>query len=140
MKLLWTKNSVLNRIQKIIGSDVVGREGNSLYIVNDPRITIDFIASNYSDEGYLEMNATIHFDNSPQIDLFNICKKIYGRNYRCLKIKRESPWEGSDVEREVTEVYQPLFSELNQPGSADLYLRTNKKIKIGNKKVRLKVW
>lgn len=136
----WTKNLIISNLVNQIEDGVVKREGDSLYIVNDPRITIGFIASNYSDEGYLEMNATIQFDNSPQIDLFSICKKIYGSNYRCLKIKREASWQDSNIEREVTEVYEPLFNELNQSGAADLYLCTNKKIKIGHKKVRLKVW
>lgn len=116
---LWTKNLVLGKIANELSALNPALNGNTMSFRDCPELTIDFIASNYSEKDELNLNGSIMVKNGDELsfllDLFSQCKTAYGKKYRGLHIFKDEEWEGSQLQKECREVFLPLIRDLFDP-------------------------
>lgn len=112
----WTKNQAIKAIAEEFGSLHVTVRGNVILVPSVSALSVEFISSNFSDPGELELNGSIFFKVGNQEvmweDLFSYAKGVYGERYRGLHLYRDEEWEGSRLQKECREAYLPLLSIL----------------------------
>lgn len=122
----WTKNQAVKMIARELVEFKPKLSGNDLSFHGERDISIEFIASNFSDKNELSLNGTLYFIKDGDYilveDLFSYAKSVYGEEYRALHLYRDEEWKGSNIQREINEAFLPMIASLLDVSKCDLLL------------------